>query len=262
MSTDNLDPARVLASIDRLLSAVEPLRGRLERLNFAGVAKGSPAARDQRSPLGNLPLACASQAIMAASEHALAWRIIRDANYAPTWSHLTLMRGALEGAVIARWMLAAPTPVGRISRAAGLVEQDLEERSKFEASFKVDTAPRQPPAMSGAERLVEHRERCREAGIQAKRYSSMSDLVRDHAVQNDLPHLRTDWLYRILSAVAHATPWSIVALRVEEVFDVGVPDTSTVKVAWNPLVTFAATRIPIDTLEAAADEIDRYVGLR
>ena len=111
MTGEELDPARVLAGVDRLLSAVAPLRERLERLNLAGVAKGSPAARDQRSPLGELPFACASHAVMVASEHALAWRLIRDANYVPAWSHLTLMRGALEGAVIARWVLAPPTPV-------------------------------------------------------------------------------------------------------------------------------------------------------
>ena len=74
----------------------------------------------------------------------VAWRMLRlKAGIQPSFGHLTLLRGALEGTSIARWLCdrAIGTQEG-IRRAAGVQLADFDQRLRFKPVWRTGSRSR------------------------------------------------------------------------------------------------------------------------
>lgn len=202
----------------------------------------------------------AGSAAGTGGDHLDLWRqILVDGNFLPLSGHYTLLRSALGGSVAARWLVGAKTSGERVTNAVGYAVWDAEERAVWEERSGFASTPRVAPAMTGAARLAELKDRRDAAGVQPKRRMGTSDLVRDHAVYGNLR--RSDWLYRILSAASHGAPWALFAMEQQgDPLDGPVAGGAAMLIAASPKLTYVATRVVTDTFAAAVADLAAYLG--
>lgn len=182
-------------------------------------------------------------------------RLLNEYALLPTFSHLVLLRATLEGVAVARWVVAPAGSQERIERATRIEYDSHEERAKFERAFGVADVPRPGKARSGAQRAEQLTGEAKDAGFEIKRAPNPTDLIRDFAVVSDKDG---EWLYRALSAVAHAKSWGVMTTDLDERRSGTVPKSSAVRVTGNPLLTFGATKIVVDSLARAVEEFESY----
>lgn len=241
----------------RLLSDVPKLAARVRAAVRQPSAKDSNAAVDQDrfDEVGSYPWVFAGQVLEVAVDHAETWRQLLESHGMPRYAHLTLLRAALEAAVTARWLISAATTEGRVAAAASMLEEVLVDWERLVDSFPGKVAPDSSAVYTNA--LGEFRAQVVVAGLQTKRPPPTSDRVRDFGVH---PGQKTDWIFRMLSAPAHGSTWSVSLGEFGDEVEPLVRGAKTVRVRAHPLLASNATSIVLATLTAAVTDFERYVG--
>ena len=254
MSVAGDDP---IERVRLLLREVPQLDTRVHAATRQAPAEGGPAAADQDrfDGIGSYPWVFAGQGLGVAVDHAKAWVRLFESHGLPQYAHLTLLRATLEAAVTVRWLISAVTPEGRVAAAVSMLEEDLVDWDRLVDSFPGSADP--DDTAVHAKVLGEIRAQVAVAGFQTKRPPSTSDRVRDFGVH---PGPKTDWIFRILSAPAHGSTWSISLGEVGDEVEPLVRGARTVKVRAHPLLASNATSIVVSTLVAAVTDFERYVG--
>lgn len=123
---------------------------------------------------------------------------------------MTLLRGALEGAVRCRWMVADDiASLERVARGYAAKRTDFDERRKFEQSREHERADDQDEShsgKSGAERKVELEAARAAAAVPFARYVDTTQLMKEYRLER--------W-YRLASAAAHGMEWVLAAAQLE-----------------------------------------------
>lgn len=118
------------ARIFRLLGDVPALIERGQAAQLGVRRPGSLEALDRDSPVGEHAGVLASMKLAVAGDHLLAFYLIAHGTHRlPTWSHLSLLRGATEGSILSRWLtdgdvgsaVRVARGVGRLPRPRPLV---------------------------------------------------------------------------------------------------------------------------------------------
>lgn len=78
---------------------------RLGLLAREAVAPGSNASKDASVPLGHHVRILAIDHLSTGLEHLVMWRRLLMSGVQPNAVHMTLIRGAMEGAVNCRWLI-------------------------------------------------------------------------------------------------------------------------------------------------------------
>ena len=258
-------PAETTAALLRLLDHVQQTWRVYQAETPKGPADGSDAAADNAVPLGHLPFTFASQTWAAAAEHLLVYRLLIETGTQPMAGHATLLRGALEGAAVTRWLLdPTASPGERISRAAALQSEDHRQRDRFERGIGIKDGQFTPPAKSGAERLAQHEADIDRHGITKIPWPGFGALIAAHAiVRGRTTEGDGRWLYQALSAIAHHLPWSIVFSERTDVSDIpGVEGSLGTTVAASDQIVLMFTRQTVSTVVIGLDELLTYIGRR
>lgn len=93
---------------------------------------GSTAAVDlQRSPHARWIQTSASIALGGAADHLSTWQVVVQARRLPTYAFATLLRAALEAALVTRWLVdSRVSPGERVGRGIAAQLADYAERAK------------------------------------------------------------------------------------------------------------------------------------
>jgi len=152
---DTQDP-QITARLAQTLAQAPTLFDRLGVTARAGVAPGSPAAEDATSELGHHTRILAIDHLATGLEHLVIWHRLLTGGSQPFAAHMTLIRGAMEGAVTSRWLIDPRQDAGeRVRRGVALLLDDYANRRDFERDFGIDPAAIKSPAKSGADRYKE-----------------------------------------------------------------------------------------------------------
>lgn len=147
-----------------LVGQAPGLKERAHAQALRSLGPGSRAAVDSAQPLGQHVLFLAGLALSNAIEHLEIWRLVLvEAKTQPMAAHMTLLRGALEGAVTCRWLVdPAADSRERIRRGVTLLREDWGHRQDFERQVGHHA---NPPGKSARERLRDLASACKAAGI-------------------------------------------------------------------------------------------------
>jgi hypothetical protein len=246
----------------QMVAAFHPL-GTLRRRHpiLVGIDQHPPdsiVAHDiARAPaLGREPWDIALDQISNALDHLLAWRqLYVQGRMYPTFSHITLLRGAMEAATTARWVLdATKTAEERIGRAAGWLVEDYVLRGKSEHFMKIDTSG---GSMTAAERIVQLQERAKAVDIPILAAWDHTSRFRGYGVP---PGPRSAAHYGVVSAFAHARRWRLLLAdtKILRQYDGG---RSLRSVGANDTVTVSLTMEAVGWLDFAINDATIYAGL-
>ena len=128
-----------------------------------GFAPGSAAAHDAERAAGYYAWSFAAAGIQVAHDHLRALRFLLAAAPQLPFAHWTLIRAAVEGSAVARWICAAPS-AEIPGRGVGAQLRDYEERQGFEGRLRSAmpsvSGPTVDAALRGAgqESTVDHRQ--------------------------------------------------------------------------------------------------------
>jgi hypothetical protein len=240
-----------LANLANFLELVPGLRERFFSL-ADGPEPDSPALLDARLPKGEIVRMHAMSFMGSAVDHLVAWRALFGAGILPTFAHMTLIRSAVEGASLARWLVdPTQTPAVRVSRGIGARLWDLDQLRKAE-----DVAKRsgQRPEMIASRRLRELRGAIDASGLRVTNQVGYTDAARDHG-PGEAP-------YRILCAFAHSTLSITMAASILQ--DVGGPADAGGLIPYrfvaNAHYAYWATRTAVGTVRVGIDELESYHG--
>ena len=256
MTDDNED------SIHRRLGeALRPtlaLHEQLAALRDVALPPDSPAMVDSNAvPFGQLVRSHAMTAATNGVDHLVAWGALYiQGRWAPTFAHMTLLRGSLEGCSTARWLVdpAVDSRV-RIARGVGAQLADLAERAKIEnLPRKTPPAPRQPNFRPASERIHRLEEAAAAAGICPLRIGHTDVVARFGPGEAS---------YRLVCSYAHAGMALTMATSDLEVADENDPDGLRVaRLTANPQLSLDMTELAIANASRAVREIYAYVGHR
>jgi hypothetical protein len=185
-------------------------------------APGSLAAADALVAHARRVVAATATALSVATDHLVAWRTIAPSGSPLTiYAPITLVRAALEGAFVARW-LVDPTSesVQRVARAMAWQIEDYRQRASFEAAAIARAEARghpvrklDPPAHTGEQRRAELVAARAAAGIPEVRLPKMTELARLYGLAGKVD---AHWAYRLASAYAHGLPWSLMSTTLSD----------------------------------------------
>jgi hypothetical protein len=207
--------ARTQEEYARLLTPVTEMSDRLASLSQEGPAPDSPAAHDRRTALGQKAWVLALSASVVGMDHLMTWKALRlELGYQPTFAHLTLIRSAIEGMVVTRW-LCDPSiePSARMRRAAGVQMKDYEERRRFEQHIGVDDEVDEPgEGKTAAQRIADFKRLLEEEHVVAETMPSATRLFALYVPSVDTERPLGEGLLRVLSGSTHAKVWSLAAM--------------------------------------------------
>lgn len=255
---DNQDP-RITAQLAEALAQAPILFNRLTATSRAGAQPGSAAAMDEASPLGHHVRIMAVDHLMTGLDHLVMWHRMLTAGVQPYASHVTLIRGAMEGAVTCRWLIdPREDSAERVRRGVALLLEDYGNRGDFERDFGIVDAVK-PPAKSAADRQAELKAARIAAKIGPTQAPKMTTLFGGYI---GLPPARGRAIYRLLSAWAHGKQWKGLTAKFEVVEDaVAVPGGRLVKVTANDDLSLNLTVLGMMTATRALKEMDAYCGV-
>jgi hypothetical protein len=244
--------------------AMGPLQGLWERNNEVvqlGPAARSQAAVDSRTALGSFAWHLALPANAIALDHLVAWRVLRlAAGVQPSFAHLTLIRVAIEGAAVARWLLdPALGSDERLRRAAGVQLADYEQRLRYERRMGPKLAKPTGRAKTAAQRIEALDRLLRRGHLKPIAMPSATDLFARYALP-EAGQLGGEALYRLISSLAHAKQWAILSLVAlgEQIDDEHGP--RAFQVTAHPELAAGATAVAMHIVTAAVEDIERYAG--
>lgn len=244
----------------RILEPLAAARAQLSELSRRGPTPGSPAAREGRTRVGRLAWILAVSAASIGVDHLAAWQAVRvAASLQPIFAHLTLIRGAVEGCAVARWL--ADTSVSstvRMQRAAGAQLADYEERIRFERRLWSRLPKPRRKGRTGEQRRQDLEERLRHLGIKPIPLPSTTDLFARYFLPEDPEESSGEAFFRQISAVAHSKVWSILAISdIGEVVDHG-RGLNAANVAANEQTALLATASAMQLATEAVADVARY----
>lgn len=252
---DNQDPL-ITAKLAETLARAPVLSDRLTATSRAGAQAGSEAAQDESSPLGHHVRIMAIDHLTTGIDHLVMWHRLLTAGVQPYAAHVTLIRGAMEGAVTCRWLIdPREDSAERIRRGVALLLEDYGHRGDFERDFGIADAIK-PPAKTAADRRAELKSERVAAKIGPTQAPKMTTLFGGYV---GLPPARGRAVYRLLSAWAHGKQWKGLTAKFEVVEDaVAVPGGRLVKVTANDDLSLNLTVLGMMTATRAVDELDAY----
>jgi hypothetical protein len=249
------------AEIIRLLAGVDEIWRRREATLLRPSARGSLAAADAALPDARFVSIYAGQALGSAVDHLHAWRLLVRGGEIPYLAYLTLLRGALEGAVRCRWLVDSRVDSGvRVGRGYAARRDDQKERRKWETSVAaiVGSIPSKAPgALSAAERLerlddpeaIRKRE---QAGVRSVGFTDTTALMKSYRVE--------PW-YRLASGGAHAKEWALGAADMRQALDRPAnPGVQHGTVSASAPVALELTREAVQAVRTALEEAEAYQG--
>ena len=245
--------------IRQLLDRVLPLASSTRALAGEGEPQaGSAAAAVAGVESCRLAWEHACTCCAVAADHLFTWgKAHVEGGTQPWYAHLTLLRTALETAVIARWLLDGEiSPEERLARAIGVQLHDQRERDKWERSFPPDVRPRRHAgrAWSGAGR-VEIWTRLKSRWHLPNREIIVTDLCDEYA--ETAGEIRGSSLYRQLGAASHGRTWAALPMSKIEGSRPRTRGLSVEVTADDTLAVFA-TRVALVTAEFAVAELASY----
>lgn len=155
---ENTQEPATTQQLARILSQAPTLSERLITGVRAGVTFGSAASVDQAHPLGHHTGILATGFLSSGIEHLVIWERLLLAGVQPYTAHVTLIRGAMEGAVTCRWLIDPYIDsAARIRRGVALLLEDYANRRDFEQDLGIAVDAIKPPAKPAAERHADLR---------------------------------------------------------------------------------------------------------
>lgn len=260
--------------VEQRPETTERLRELLERIDVAwrlfhaeapnGPAGGSRAASDVALVLGHLPITFAMATWAAAAEHLIVYRELIHAGVQPMAGHYALLRGALEGAAITRWLVDPGADQSeRLRRAAAMQSEDHRQRGRFERSMGITDDHLTPPAMGAAQRLAAHELKMGEHDIDKIEWPKYTRLVADYGLVGDLPGDGGRWAYQALSGIAHHLPWALLFSDRTDAVDIGgVQGSQGIIVTASDQYVLVFTRLTVNAVIVALNELLAYTGRR
>ena len=255
---DNQDP-RITAKLAEILAQAPVLFDRLTATSRAGARAGSEAAQDESSPLGHHVRIMAIDHLTTGIEHLVIWHRLLTAGVQPYAAHVTLVRGAMEGAITCRWLIdPREDSAERIRRGVALLLEDYGNRGDFERDFGLADSIK-PPAKSAAVRRAELKAERIAAKIGPTQAPKMTTLFGAYI---GLPPARGRAVYRLLSAWAHGKQWKGMTAKFEVVEGaVAVPGGKFVRATANDDLSLNLTTLGMMTATRALNELDAYCGV-
>jgi hypothetical protein len=257
---DNMDPA-VAAELRRRLASVDDLWRRCEVAAHRPIEPRTRASADDALPDGRFVSLFASQALLSALDHLIAWRRLVEGGHIPIQAHMTLLRGALEGAVRCRWHVDGKVRAGtRVGRGFAARRDDQDERRKFEASREGGARlPQQTSGQSAVQRL-DHLDdpeavKVREAAeIQTVGFADSTSLMIKYRLER--------W-YRLASAAAHGKEWVLAIAQLEPQTAASPrPGVSVGRISARDDVVLALTTVTIRAVGQAVGDLEAYTSPR
>jgi hypothetical protein len=252
---DNQDP-RISAKLAEVLSQAPVLFDRLAATSRAGAHPGSEAAADEASPLGHHVRIMPIDHLTTGIDHLVTWNRLLTSGVQPYAAHITLIRGAMEGAVTCRWLIdPLEDSAERVRRGVALLLEDYGNRGDFERDFGIALAIK-PPAKTAADRRAELKAARIAAKIGPTQAPTMTTLFGGYI---GLPPARGRAVYRLLSAWAHGKQWKGMTAKFEIVEGaVAVPGGKLVKATANDDLSLNLTTLGMMTATRALNELDGY----
>jgi len=248
---------------DDYVRAFEPLErifNRSAKLGRRGPATGSRAARDGRAKLGRIAWDLAMPANAVGLDHLIAWRMLRlGGGIQPSFAHLTLLRAALEGMTLTRWL--CDPAIGsdeRTRRAAGVQLDDYDQRLRFERRMAQRLPTPVGDAKTARQRIDALGRLLLKQHVKPIGMPSATDLFARYVLAADPGPLAGESLYRLISGIAHAKVWSLFGIsELGEEVDLG-GGRSAVSVTAHGQLTFLATSITMDVAAQALVDLEWY----
>jgi hypothetical protein len=192
-----------------------------------------------------------------ALDHLLAWRALRmDARIQPSFAHFTLVRAAMEGVAVARWLTEALIDSAeRVRRAAGVQLADSRQRRAYEEQANFQPGPE---GRTATQRIAALERLLRRTGCAATTMPSATVLFGLYVFTGEDKRLRGEQFFRLISAISHGKVWSLFGIS-----DVG--DVISVEharraapVSAHDELAFTATGLAMRLASAAVRDIERY----
>lgn len=254
------------AELLRAVGRADAIRERAQR-RIGDPQPGSLAAADAAIPHARWVIVSANMAVGVAADHLFAWKLIADGRLIPVYAPMTLLRTALEGAVLTRWLVdPRPGALERVSRGVAAQLDDYEERRKFEASArshaKAEGLPEPPPptdpAKSAVDRFAELTAARDAAGIPAIRQPGPTYLMTRFGAPD---YRDVSWLYRLVSAFAHAKPWALHGTTLGPTSPSGTPGMQGGQVTASDNIIIGTTDLVAGIVETAILDLESYLGI-
>lgn len=264
MATDDSDgdiqDPQVTAKLAQILANAGVLFDRLGATARAGIASGSPAAEDAAAELGHHTRIMAIDHLATGLEHLVIWHRLLTGGSQPFATHMTLIRGAMEGAVTCRWLIdPRQDSAERVRRGVALLLDDYGNRRDFERDFGIDPAAIKPPAKSGADRHKQLQEKRDAANIGRVKVETMTYRFGGYIGLQPGPGRA---IYRLLSAYAHGKQWKGLTTKIQAVaLATEVRGGKVVKVSANDDMAVMLTALAMKVATAAVDEVDAYCSV-
>lgn len=257
MTDDKTMEPEAVVELRRAVDRADAIRERDRRM-VRDPRPGSLASVDAAIPHARWVQMSARMALGVASDHLTSWKLIVDGRLIPIYSPMTLLRAALEGAVMCRWLVdSRPDPLERVARGIAAQLADYDERRKWEAAIG---AQERPPGAgrSGAERLADLVAARDADGIPTVHLPGMTDLAK----QFGAPGYRDiSGFYRLMSAFAHAKPWALHATKLEPAGPSSVPGLRGGEVTSSDAILIRATDLVAGLVETAVMDLESYLGV-
>ncbi|MDQ2913461.1 MAG: hypothetical protein M3T56_09415 [Chloroflexota bacterium] len=194
----------------KVFAPLERTQTRFSELSIGGPTRGSSAARDGRTKVGKIAWDTALVAGSIGVDHLVAWRMLRlRGAFQPNFAHLALIRGAIEGSSVARWLCDPDIQTTeRLRRAAGAKLNDLTERGKFERRMSSRLAKPTGKGRTAEQRIVAFERLLRRRNIEPKQMPRATELFARYFPGKTAEG--SEGFYRMISAVIHAKVWSVI----------------------------------------------------
>ena len=257
-----MEPTTRQERFEKVFEPLERLHERGGELARRGPDPRSRAARDGRTALGKLAWDLGAPTCTVGLDHLIAWRMLRlKAGIQPGFGHLTLLRGALEGLSVTRWLCDRSIDgEERTRRAAGVQLADYEQRLRFERRMAKRLDKPTGAAKTAAQRIEALERLLRRDQVKPIAMPSATDLFGRYALPSDPEKLAGESLYRLISGIAHAKVWSLYGISElgETIEHYG--GRLAVKVTADDELALGATAVAMRVATEALDDLEWYVG--
>lgn len=252
------DP-RISARLAETLARAPILFDRLGATARAGASPESEANKDASTPLGHHVRILAIEHLTTGIEHLVMWHRLLVAGVQPYGVHMTLIRGAMEGAVTCRWLIdPREDSAERIRRGVALLIEDYGNRRDFERDFGLAPDAIKPPGKSAADRHTELRTERDTAKIGQRKVPTMTHRFGGYTGLRPGPGRA---VYRLLSAWAHGQQWKGMTAKFEVIEDAPeIQGAQLVKVSANDNMSLMLTDLGMRTAATVLDELETYCG--
>ena len=190
-------------------------------------------------------------------EHLVVWHRLLTAGVQPYAAHMTLVRGAMEGAVTCRWLIdPRVASAERVPRGVALLLEDYGNRRDFERDFGIPADVIKPPGKNATARYAEL---CLARDAARIRRMDAPPMTARFGGYAGLPPSRGRAVYRLLSAYAHGRQWKGLTMTVQFVGDAAeITRERLAKVSANDELSVMLTVLATRTATVALDELETY----